>query len=217
MRSLLVSHDVIGYHPGRHPAIIRVPGDGSVGRVLRHILLSVFAQLDRINKADAVLLARGLIGLLRGVLLTDAGKASVSPGFAAARGRAMRDHIEQHLRSDALSADAICACFNISRATLYRDFKDGGGLERYILDRKLNAALMALAFGAEERGNVTRAAEHWGFSSTSYFSRQFRRKFGFGPSDVIGQGRRRDAAGMGDAAWHDDGDGQDILSFLQKL
>lgn len=215
--SLVVSHDVIGYDPGRHPPIIRVPGDTVIGRVLRHTLLGVFTQLDRTTKVEAKAVASGLVALLRNVLLTDSKSLSASPGFVGARSRAIRDHIDHHLHTNTLSPDTICTHFNISRATLYRELKADGGLERYLVNRKLETALMALAFGSEERGSVTRLAQRYGFSSTSHFSREFRRKYGFGPSDVIGQAAR----GGDDRVFHatrpSTDNGHDILSFLKSL
>ena len=187
---LVVSHEVLGYDPRRHPPVIRIPGDGVTGRVLRHAIAGIYENLDQTTKAESATLARGLVALLRTVLFSDAELAQSAPSFTKARSRLIRDHIQQNLQSPDLTVDRICARFNISRATLYRDFKAEGGLERHILGSRLEAALMALAFGAQERGSVTRVAEQLGFPSTSYFSREFKRHFGFGPSSVVGQNRR---------------------------
>lgn len=44
--SVLVSHDMIGYDPSIHPAIIKIPGQSAIGRVLRTTILGLFEQLD---------------------------------------------------------------------------------------------------------------------------------------------------------------------------
>ncbi|MEM9222134.1 MAG: AraC family transcriptional regulator [Pseudomonadota bacterium] len=186
--NLVVSHSAVGYVPGRHPKIVRLSGDSVAGRVLSNTILSVFPVLDRTTQSEAAAISRGLIGLLRGILLDKVNTAS--PSFAAARGRTIRDYIERNLGQPKLSADVISARFHVSRATIYRDFKEDGGLERYIVARKLEAALHALSFSPKERGAVSRAAERWGFSSTWHFSREFRRRFGFFPGEIVAQGER---------------------------
>lgn len=214
--NLLVSHDLIGYDPSRHPGSMRIAGDSAVGQVLCNTLQNTFRQLDRVTKAEAPAIARGLVALLRSVLIEDAATAQSSPTFASARSEAIHAYIERHLRAETLSADTICAQFNISRATLYRSLKADGGLERYIVARRLEAALMSLAFGPAERGAVTRAAAHWRFASTTHFSREFRRRFGFAPSDVVHQGQRA-AIDEPDGALRHCEQRIDILPFLRRL
>ncbi len=214
--NLLVSHDLIGYDPSRHPGSMRIPGDSAVGQVLGNTLQNTFRQLDRVTKAEAPCIARGLTALLRSVLIEDAAKAQSSPAFASARSQAIRAYIERHLRDETLGADTICAQFNISRATLYRNLKAEGGLERYVVARRLEAALMSLAFGPAERGAVVRAAEHWRFASTTHFSREFRRRFGFAPSDVVHQGQRANVDEPGGT--HQQRERHiNILPFLRRL
>ena len=191
--SFLVSHDLVGYDKGRHPATLTVPRDDAVGRILRGTVLSVFDQVDAITKADQAAIAGGLVGLLRGAFFSSNSEV-VAPAFTAARGRAMRDYIAQNLRSDKLTADAICSEFGLSRATLYREFEADGGLKRYITTRRLNAALKSLTFTDTPRGAIGRAAETWGFSSTSHFCREFRKQFGFGPGSVLGTRSRAEVA-----------------------
>ena len=214
---LVVSHDLIGYDRDRHPATMHVPRDGAIGRVLRNAILSAFEQIETTTKAEEAAIAGGLVGLLRGALFSPLSVPPPSPGFAAARSRAIRNYIAQNLRSDGLTADAICAAFGLSRATLYRDFQADGGVDRYIAGRRLDATLMTLAFTDSPRGAVNRTAEAWGFSSSSHFIREFQRKFGCSPGSVVG-------ARSETAAVSPDGDraqtpltAPDILPLLKKL
>ena len=187
VRSLIVAHKLVGYDPSIHPATMRIGTETALGHVLQQTIGAIFKTLDHMTDDEAPAVAEGLIALLRNVLFNDPLLASTSPEFCAARSDAIRRYIVQQIGADGLSVEAICSRFNISRATLYRDFKPEGGFDRYILERRLEAAFRQLAFGTEARGVVTQAAEHWGFSSTTYFSREFRRKFGFAPSDILSE------------------------------
>ncbi len=214
--NLQISHEQIGYDPSRHPAAMRFPADSALGHILGNTVRNTFDELDSVTKTEAPAIARSLTTLVRSVLTEDAGTAPCAATFDSARSQAIRDHIRRNLRTGELNVDSVCARFNISRATLFRDMKEDGGLDRYVMAQRLEAALMWLASGPAARGAVTRAAEHWGFSSTTHFSREFRRRFGFAPSDVV-QNRpygEYDAPRL-PAALHDRR--LDILPFLKRL
>lgn len=217
VRSVVVSHDLIGYDPSLHPPTMRFGTDTVVGRVRRQTLLAIHADLDLTTVADAPRVAQGFIGLLRSVLFTDASKAQATPVFAAARARAIRAYISAKIGDERLTVDALAARFNVSRATLYRDFKDEGGVERFIMSRRLEAALQALAFGAAERGAISSAAQRFGFVSTAHFSREFRSRFGVAPSDVVGTRTRLVTHRDGDASQVDGGAGDALERFLSSL
>ena len=187
VRSLLLAHTLVGYDPGRHPSVIRLSGTSVVGHVFLQTFNSLFEKLDAMTKPEAAVLSRALISLIQSVLETETGAEPSHTGFTAARGQAVRRFIDQNLERHGIGAEAICAAFNISRSGLYREFKDDGGIERYIIDRRLDRALKLLAFGPEERGVIARTATWLGFTSTAHFSRAFRHRFGLSPSDVIGQ------------------------------
>ncbi len=214
---IVVSHDLVGYDRDRHPAVMHVPRDGAVGRVLRSTVLSVFRQIETTTKAEQAAIAGGLIGLLRGALFSPASLSPPSLGIVAARSRAIRDYIVQNLRSEHLTADAICSKFGLSRATLYRDFQAEGGLERYITARRLDAALMNLAVTDTPRGAVNRVAEAWRFSSSSHFIREFQRKFGFSPGSVAGAKSRVEAPSSDGDRSQSPLDAPDLLPLLRKL
>ena len=186
VRSLVVAHDLVGYNPSRHPPTMRFGSETVVGRVLLQTLLAIHADLDRISNADAPRIASGFIALLRNILFVDPLLVQQTPDYAVARARLIRDHIDMRIGRERLTADLICARFHISRATLYRDFKEEGGIERDMLGRRLEVALMKLATGVATRGAVAQIAERYGFSSVPHFSREFRRRFGFPLSDVGG-------------------------------
>lgn len=213
--NIIISHTAVGYDPGRHPKFVRFPADSVVGRVLRSTVLNLTDVLNCTTKAEADAISQGLLGLLRGLLIEKAG--TVSPSFTAARDRTIRDYIERNLGQRKLNADVISAEFHVSRATVYRNFKEDGGLERYIMARKLEAALHALSFGPMERGVVSRAAERWGFSSTWHFSREFRRRFGFFPREVVGAGHSSSRSQDYPLAVHDEQELHPVESYFRRL
>ena len=162
-RSFVVAHELVGYDPSIHPATMRIGTETALGHVLQQAIGAIFQTLDEMTDAEAPAVSEGLIALLRNVLFNDPLLASTTPEFCAARSDAIRRYIDQQIGTERLTVEAICSRFSISRATLYRDFKPEGGLDRFILERRLEAALRQLAFGPEARGVVTQAAEDWGF------------------------------------------------------
>ncbi|MEM9250687.1 MAG: helix-turn-helix domain-containing protein [Pseudomonadota bacterium] len=186
VRSLLVSQDAVGYDPRRHGPVVKITKESVVGHILFDTLMRVFDQLDRISEQEAKAVSNVIVSLLETALNTDLDSVPDTPGFKTARTQAVRAYINENLTASTVSPDALGARFGVSRATLYRAFKDDGGIERYVLARRLDAALSSLARSPSERGAVARTAEHWGFSSASYFSREFKRRFGFSPTEITG-------------------------------
>ncbi len=185
VKGLLVAHDLIGFDRSIHPAKITIPVSSPLGKVLLTVFDEIFAQLNVLTKNDARTLCQGFSGLMRAIVLSAGLDSEHDKYVVSARQSAIRRYIEQNLLSEALDADTLCGVFNISRATLYRDLSDGGGLGRMVRSIRLNRAHDELVLGASTRGVISRTAERWGFSSESHFSREFRRKFGFRPSDAV--------------------------------
>ncbi|MEO1678593.1 MAG: helix-turn-helix domain-containing protein [Pseudomonadota bacterium] len=192
-RSVNIPHDLVGYDPSIHPAHLQISTETALGRILFHCIEAIFDSLDRATDAEAPAIASGLVGLIRSVLFHDPVTALARPGSVMARGRAIRAFADDNVGDRTMDADAVSKAFNISRSTLYREFRDEGGFDRYFLGRRLEAALTALVYAPAERGAVSRAAEHFGFSSVSHFSREFRGRFGFSPSDIVGRELDREA------------------------
>lgn len=188
VHSMIVAHELVGYDPSIHPATMRFPTDTVIGHVIYRTLMAIHEKLDQTTDAEAPAIANGFIGLMRAVLFNDPQVAQSSLDFGTARTRAIRGYVDENVRTGPISAEAVCQEFGISRATLYRNFKEDGGFDRFVIGRRLEAALKVLTLGAAKRGAVSRTAAQLGFSSTSHFSREFRSRFGFAPSDIMGMG-----------------------------
>ncbi|WEK57444.1 MAG: helix-turn-helix transcriptional regulator [Candidatus Brevundimonas phytovorans] len=84
----------------------------------------------------------------------------------------------------AITSDAVAKAAGVSRASLYRAFDEDGGVTRYIQDRRLHHARRALRQRSGPAPTIADIAYAYGFASASHFSRQFRARFGYSPSDV---------------------------------
>ena len=185
LKSVFMPYSTIRYEPGHHPPHIRVGADTAVGRILRSSIESLFAELPRVRRAEASALAAGFAGLVRGLLLAGAPSAGASRDFDTARRLAMRRYLDENLSDPELGVASLCAAFGASRATIYRDFADEGGVARFVTRRRLERAFRDLGSGPPDRGRVRRVAERWGFACPYHFSRAFRRQFDLRPSEVF--------------------------------
>jgi len=185
LQPIFIPYAALGYEPGRHPAHVRVDADSAVGRVLRSAIETLFAELPRTRGAEAGPLAAGFAGLVKGLLLTPAPTAAGSREFEATRRLAMRRHLENNLEDPELGVASLCAAFGASRATVYRDFAEDGGVAHFVMRRRLERAFCDLAGGPSDRGRVRRVAERWGFACPYHFSRAFRRRFELSPSEAF--------------------------------
>lgn len=120
-----------------------------------------------------------------------------APEMSALQGTVRRvavDYVERQL--DAGNAifgiDSIAAAAGVSRATLYRAFDGEGGVNRYIQDRRLHHAREALRRRRGASPTITDIAWEYGFPSQSHFSRLFRDRYGYPPSDVAPPQEQRD-------------------------
>lgn len=131
--------------------------------------------------------AETLDNCIRGIVASVArDKLSIlgSRSIQSARRSAAQNFIENSLHDPAIDADVIAHHVGSSRATLYRDFKNIGGVRTAILEARLKAANEALRSTTQFRGRVSEIAYRFGFTSPFQFSRAFRNKYGSAPSDV---------------------------------
>ena len=122
----------------------------------------------------------------------------------------IRSFIRDNLSEIELGPELLQRRFGMSRATLYREFAGEGGVRAYIRERRLMAALRLLTRLSPKgrRPRVSSVAYAVGFEDEKSFSRAFRSRFGFLPSEVR----------AGDAG-PDNGDGgaDVLLSWIRDL
>lgn len=97
----------------------------------------------------------------------------------------IRQFIDRNFSNSNLNMHLIAEKLDTSRSSLYRDWKERHdiSIQDYITRKRLEHARLLLR---EERRSVTEAALKSGFSSQSYFSKVYRKKYGETPSEYAG-------------------------------
>ncbi|PHQ70716.1 MAG: hypothetical protein COB97_04115 [Paracoccus sp.] len=200
--TLAVPYHLLGYDPSAHPAVFSIGIDTPRGRILQAGLGLMLQEAQYLEQGDAAGLAAAVSGLLQGIVAGGMDSERDGP-TRRARIAAMKVFIDKNLPDPDLGIDMLLKAFGASRATIYRDFAEDGGLQHYILTRRLQRAYRILSEAPQSRGAVQDAADRTGFATLAHFSRSFRDQFGERPSDVLGQWNQRDdraQIGVGHAA-----------------
>lgn len=91
-------------------------------------------------------------------------------------------YINNNLFNPDLTIEEVCSVAHISHSTLQRNFNKyfNIGAKEYIIKQRLNNAVKMLSSG---RYSIKETAFACGFSDEKYFSRAFKKNYGFPPSD----------------------------------
>lgn len=180
-RGLIVPH--LG-SPERHHGSV-LSRNSSSGRLLSEHLRLLW-QLLRTTPADeARSISLGMLDLIGRYFGGDRPIADHDPTSThLALREIIRAHIEKVLEEPELGPDDLAKRFGLSRATLYRLFEPLGGVSGYIQSRRLRRAHSILIMAGYGGTNLTSLALRLGFKHPSHFSRVFRGKFGYSPSEV---------------------------------
>ncbi|MEQ8815742.1 MAG: helix-turn-helix domain-containing protein [Thalassobaculum sp.] len=181
--SIILSRDWLSEHL---PALLDARGavfpEGSMAaRLFGDFMLSLRRNLPTATNADAPLLSDAVLGMLRSLV------ASGDPLSVEARSgvlAVLQQYVEDNLSEPDLGVETLCARFRMSRASLYRLFKDLGGVRDYIQRRRLLACFKALTTRANMSRGIFEVALDCGFSSPSHLATRFRQHFGMSPSEV---------------------------------
>lgn len=88
--------------------------------------------------------------------------------------------IDQNLGLARASASELCRALNVSSDHLAAAFRPDGGVQAYILARRLDEACGALS-GLRRKEPIGNIAHRLGFSDAAHLSRAFRQRFGMSP------------------------------------
>lgn len=116
--------------------------------------------------------------------------------------RKVTRHIDRHLESPRLSAAAISKALGLSSAQLELLFEPLGGIERHILNRRLEHIRSTLARRTETR-SVTELAAAYGFAGPQALRRAFRAAFGYEPDELVLEAQQDPACAAGFGAPRD--------------
>jgi len=163
-----------------------IPRGASARIVAQHIHVTGGDRLDpQTSLAPMAMTTRDLAFACLSVAAeghTDAGEA-----FDAGLRWRIECHIDTRLDDPDLSVASICTTFHMSRATLYRIFNPhrSGGVASLIKQRRLARLHTMLVRGYDHR-SLADIAFDYGFQTGAHFSREFRRAYGYPPSELRG-------------------------------
>jgi AraC family transcriptional activator of tynA and feaB len=186
----LTRHDVVivpkellrerGFHVERMSAC-KLSARAGTGRISHDFVHAAFDEAAKLSPNNAVVVADTLIDLLL-LPLREADAAFDRGGPEAMYIRAQA-FIREHLRDPELSIDQISASLGCTKRYLHMLFSDRGmTVSDYIWHARLQNCRHELETHVGK--TVTDVAFSWGFSSSSHFSRVFRKYFGIVPSSI---------------------------------
>ena len=184
---LYVPIEAVGFDPSKHTEHLSHSLGTSIGALVGTALQNVVQRMPYMpanNVPDAI---EEVTDLVRDLIL--ANRKDVNRGnVSRARRLAIDAYIDEHIFDTTLNANKLSSEFAVSRASLYRLFEADGGVEAYIIKRRLHRTLLALKRTTSKRGAVRRVSESFGFYDAGNFTRAFKNEFGFKPSEVLGTG-----------------------------
>jgi|GEM_PF-5284833 len=107
-----------------------------------------------------------------------------SSSMPSVRKHAAISFIRARLGNAELSDMDVAAHLNVSPSYVRKLFVADGGLQNYIMSERLALAHQLLASEAGRQAKVIGVAFQCGFSSLYTFNRQFKRRYGYTPSDA---------------------------------
>ena len=152
------------------------------GRILGAALRETWRSLPHATRGDAPALAAGFLGLLDGLL--DPARSTTGPLVSdQAIAAAMQDFLEARLSDPSLGIDDLTTAFRCSRSTVYRVFREGGGVRAHLADVRLAKAFRLLT-ASHLPQSVANMAASLGFLDVSYFHRAFKKRYGITPKEA---------------------------------
>ncbi|HKO70375.1 MAG TPA: helix-turn-helix domain-containing protein, partial [Bradyrhizobium sp.] len=170
-----------GFHSAKLPAC-KLSARSGTGRIAHDFMHAAFGEAALLSPQTALGVADTLIDLLL-LPLREAGTTFDRGGPLALYVRAQA-FINEHLRDPDLSIDQISAELGCTKRYLHMLFSERGmTVSDYIWQARLQHCRQELeAHGGK---TITDVAFSWGFSSSSHFSRVFRKYFGIVPSSIL--------------------------------
>jgi AraC-like DNA-binding protein len=169
-----------GFYAAKMPAF-KFSARAGTGRIAHDFVHATFDEASKLMPYTASSVADTLIDLLL-LPLRDVGAVCDRSGPAVLHLRAQA-FIREHLRDPDLSIDQISAALGCSKRYLHMLFSEKGmTVSDYIWQARLQHCRQELE--AQGGKTITDVAFSWGFSSSSHFSRVFRKYFGIAPSSI---------------------------------
>jgi AraC-like DNA-binding protein len=164
-----------------------LPRESATGRLLGEHLKLLWELVQATPTAGIQAIGLGVVDLIGRYFgeVSDSHRVEAQPFAMLALRETIRAHIEREIRnSSELDPEGLATRFGLSRSALYTLFKPFGGVARYVQNRRLVRAHTELLESSPQKRNITSTALRFGFKDVSHFSRAFRQKFGYNPSEI---------------------------------
>ncbi|MBW8640677.1 helix-turn-helix domain-containing protein [Hoeflea sp. WL0058] len=191
----VIPHEAVGYDPSRHPSYFMFPSASPIGCMLKQALYTVLDLAPNLQKEDASAVSDGFCSLLQSALCLSPLGNPETPNTFEARVHAMKAYLDKHLSDPDLGPERLSKEFGMSLPTVYRHFSETGGVNHYIVNRRLDRAYSQLASPSSRKRKIHEIANAAGYDDPAYFSRSFSKYFGIPPSSVQKLNQSREANG----------------------
>jgi AraC-like DNA-binding protein len=145
--------------------------------------MTLWRALPQARLEDAPTLAGGFLGLLNG-LISPATDDLQEPGLERGMLPSMKHYLDSRLSDPGLGVEDLVQAFHCSRSTVYRLFRETGGVGAYIRDQRLTRCFRELTQRATCRPRVHQVALKRGFQDSHHFSCLFKKRFGLTPTEA---------------------------------
>lgn len=154
---------------------------------LAGIFRTIFQKLNANLKDGELAYIRPMLQITKEMVraaLVEEHNAVYRDGYTLLRARA-RHFIEDNIASPHFDVADVAEHVFASRATLYRAFKEYGGVREFINQTRLDAARQMLETQMPSRGHIFNVAYACGFRSQHHFGRAFKKRFDHTPSVFV--------------------------------
>ena len=179
-------HQVLQYRPGDSPRIRLLSQCSPFAQIIHAEFDHLFSLFQTGNVELPVERLDRLKDVLRLVLQGKSASEDTRMRARNALKRTICEFIERNLSNPQFSPQTILKRYGVSRATLFRMFEIDGGVRTYTNHRRLFRAVHQISNDPLTRGEISKAASDWGFSSDANFNRAVRRVFGTSPNSLFG-------------------------------
>jgi len=187
-----VPRELIDQRAFRRQTTVTWSARSAAGRLLIEGLRSLHENLEQLRTDQATEVSAGFIGLIDG-LLGSRREVCETRLVQQVKLAAIERYIDRHLHDRQLNPTALARAFGCSRGRLYQLFREHGGVDHYLRERRLGRCFRELAAAEPGTTRVWKVAERWGFDDPSHFHRLFKQRFGLRPSEVLTDARARSA------------------------
>lgn len=166
--------------------------NSSAGKILGAQMRSLVAHIDGLSVVEAQSAINGILQFA----------ATTLP--AAALRTVRDDHSVLHrayslarkrMADPDFGPEYLALELGMSRSKLFRSFEEHGGVQRWLLGKRLAASLHAIVRSAGKQ-KISAIAHQHGFRSEAHFSRAFRKRYEMSPSSALALTKRAQGASM---------------------